>query len=67
MLKNIWDRIANEPVILSALVAAILVLLVEFNVPLSEGQIQAIQGLIIALCAIFARSKVSPTRKLNLK
>jgi len=65
MLKTIWNRIANEPVMLSAIAAAVMVLLVEFNVPLLEGQIAAIQGVIVAIAALFARSQVSPTRKLN--
>lgn len=54
-----------EPVLVTAVVAALLLLLVEFNVPLTGGQIDAIQGLIVAGAALFARSKVSSNRYLR--
>ena len=54
------DRLRNEPVLVTTLVGALLVLLVQFGVPLSDGQADAITALVIAVLAVFARSKVSP-------
>lgn len=54
---------SKEPVLITALVGALLVLLVEFGVPVTDGQQTAIQTVIAAVLAIFARSQVvSPER-----
>lgn len=54
------ERIKNEPVLISAFVGTLLVLLVQFGVPLSDTQADAISAAVIAGLALFARSKVSP-------
>lgn len=49
-----------EPVVWTALLSAFLVVLVEFGVPLTEGQQTALQGLLVALLAVFmARPNVA--------
>lgn len=57
MILALWAR---EPVIISALVTAVIGLLVAFNVPLTEDQQKAIIGLVVAVGVIVARSQVSP-------
>lgn len=64
-LKALWDRIMMEPVLLTALVAAVVMLLVEYNVPVTEGQQDAIQAVVVAVAALFARSRVSSKRFLK--
>lgn len=54
------ERIKNEPVLVSTLVGTVLVLLVQFGVPLSDAQANAITGVVIAALALFARRKVTP-------
>jgi hypothetical protein len=49
----------TEPVLVSAFVAALLIALVEFGVPITAGQQTAIQTLIAAGFALFARSQVT--------
>lgn len=48
----------TEPVLISALVAALMIAAVEFGLPITEGQQTAVQTLIAAVLAIFARSQV---------
>lgn len=59
-MNSIIERIKNEPVLVSAFVAATLTLLVVFGVPLSPVQSGAIIALVQAGLAFIARSKVSP-------
>lgn len=54
------ERIKNEPVLVSTFVGTVLVLLVQFGVPLSDAQADAISAVIIAGLAFFARRKVTP-------
>lgn len=58
------DRLRDEPVLVTTLVAAVIALLVAFNVPVSDEQSAAIIGVIIAVSALVARSKVVPSRRL---
>ena len=59
-MKSILDRLRNEPVLVSTFVAAVLVLLTQAGLPVSDGLANAISGVVIAGFAIFARSQVSP-------
>lgn len=54
------DKIKNEPVLVTTVVSALLVVLVQLGVPVSDGLADAISGLIVAAAALFARSKVTP-------
>ena len=54
------ERIKNEPVLVSTLLGTILVLLVQFGVPLTDAQANAITGVVVAGLALFARRKVTP-------
>lgn len=49
----------KEPVLVTAFVAAALVVLVEFGVPITDGQQKAIDALIVTGFALFARSRVA--------
>lgn len=55
----------TEPVLVSAVVAALLALLVEFGVPLTDGQADKIQLLIGAVFVLLARSQVASQRTLD--
>lgn len=64
MNLNIWQL---EPAMISGLVAAVIVLLVAFNVPISEDQKSAILGFTAAalmiLQGLITRSQVTPVAK----
>lgn len=55
-IKNLW---AQEPVLITTLVGAVLGLLVTFGIDLPAGLATAIDGVIVAIGAIIARSQVS--------
>lgn len=61
---NLIERIRQEPVLVTALVQAVLLVLVSFGVDLNEKQTVAILALSGAVLAFVARSKVTPTSKL---
>ena len=56
-LLNLW---AGEPVVITGLVDAVLVLLVSFGLHIAPEQVTAIDGLLVAIGILVARSKVSP-------
>lgn len=55
------DRIRREPVLVTSLVAAVMYLLTEFGVTVTDGQQAAILGVVGAILAFVARSQVTPT------
>lgn len=55
------DRIANEPVLVTTLIGAIVTALCQFGLPINEGHADAINAVVIALLAVYARSRVTPT------
>ena len=55
------DRLRNEPVLVTTLVGAVLVLLVQAGLPISEGLQNAITGVVVAVLAVVARANVTPT------
>lgn len=59
-LETLWNRIANEPVLVTTLVGALISLLVVFGVPITDEQKVAVIGLLTAVLALFARSQVTP-------
>ena len=61
-LYAIYDRIKDEPVLVSTLVGAVLALLVAFGVDISEEQKAAVIGVIAAVTALVARHNVTPVR-----
>ena len=61
-MNAIIEKILNNPVLASTFVGAVLVVLVQAGVPISDGLANAITGLIVAGLAIFARSQVTPVR-----
>ena len=64
-MNSVIQRILNNPVLLNTFVGAVLVLLVQAKVPISDGLANAISGVIITGLALFARSQVVPLRKTN--
>lgn len=65
ILEAMLERIKNEPVLTAALVAALLLLLVEFGLELTGGQQAAVQGVVAAFGLWLARRSVTPTRKID--
>jgi hypothetical protein len=59
-LQGILDKIANEPVVVTTIIGAVLSLLIVFGVPISDEQKLAILGVVTAVLALFARSQVTP-------
>jgi hypothetical protein len=57
---SIVDRVRNEPVLVTALVQAVLALIVSFGLDLSAEQIGSILAVSAGLLAFVARSKVTP-------
>lgn len=56
------ERIRNEPVLVVAVLGATITLIVQFGIPLTSGQIDALNGLAWAVLAVVARTKVTPIR-----
>ena len=54
------DKIRNEPVLVTTLVGAVLVLAVQLGAPISDDLANAISAVVVAGLAFFARSKVTP-------
>lgn len=59
-MNALIERLRNEPVLVTTLCSALLVLLVQAGLPISDGLANAITGLVVAGCALFARSQVTP-------
>jgi hypothetical protein len=59
-LASVIARLQDEPVLITTLVGAVISLLVVFGVPITADQKTAIVLVVTALCAIFARSQVTP-------
>lgn len=64
MLKKLWEKIKNEPVIAVNLVNALFALAVSFGLDITMEQKAAIIGIVTLFANIFARQMVTPTRKL---
>lgn len=61
-MNSIIERLRNNPVLVSTFVGAVLVVLVQAGLPISDGLANAITTLVVAGFAIFARSQVVPLR-----
>lgn len=59
------EKLRNEPVLVVALVQAILVAAVAFGLDLSPAQSAAVLSVTGAVLAVVARSKVTPTSKVH--
>lgn len=62
-MKDVWERIQNEPVLVLNLVNAVIAAVVVFGVDLTMAQQVAIIGISTSVLNIIARSKVTPVRK----
>lgn len=60
-MARILDRLRNEPVLVTTLIGALLVLLVQAGLPISDELQNAITGVVVAALALFARANVTPT------
>ena len=65
-MNAILEKIKNEPVAVTALAQALLVLGVEFGLDLSDKQQGAILAVCAAVLALVARQQVTPTRTVDL-
>ena len=65
MLAALWNKIANEPVAITAFIIAFIDLAVVFGLPLSPEQKGAIITVVDSLLVLVARQLVTPTRKLK--
>jgi hypothetical protein len=64
-MESMWDRIKNEPALVTGLVEAVIALVTGFGLHLSAGQIAGIMALTAALLALFVRTQVTPVRTLK--
>jgi hypothetical protein len=60
-MEGIKAFFKGEPVAVAALVSAAFTAAIAFGFDVSAEQIAAINGVIVAVSALFARSQVSPT------
>jgi hypothetical protein len=65
MLNAIWNKILNEPVMVLNFINALFALFVAFGLDITVEQKTGIIGVVTVLVNLFARAKVTPTRKLN--
>lgn len=54
------DKIRNEPVLVTTLAGALIVLAVQLGAPISDELANAITAVVVAVLAFVARSKVTP-------
>jgi hypothetical protein len=59
-MRALLDKIRNEPVLVTAFVTALIALFVAFGLDLSDTQTAAILGVVGAVLALVARSRVTP-------
>lgn len=68
-MRKTIDFIRREPAAITALVVAVITLIVAFGTPIDDSQRSAIVGLVGAVLAILGggvvRSQVTPTAKLG--
>lgn len=62
LLRGIWDRITNEPVMTLALVQAALALAVTFGLRWTPEQVGAFLALTAAVLGFIARRQVTPVQ-----
>lgn len=63
-INALIERLRDEPVLVAAVVSALLVVLVQVGIPVPDGLDDSLSVLIIAVGALLARRKVKPKRKL---
>lgn len=59
------EKVKNNPVLVAALVQALLTAAVAFGLDLSDAQMAALLGVSGAVLALVARSQVVPVRKVD--
>lgn len=60
-----WDRIRNEPALISGLVTALVALGVAFGFDLTPEQVGAIAAAVAALLAVVVRHEVTPMNRID--
>lgn len=61
-MKNILERIKNEPALAIGLVSSVIALALAFGFTLSDEQVGGIMAVVVAVLALVTRSQVTPTR-----
>lgn len=64
-MKNILERIKNEPALLLGLISAAISLALAFGLSLSEEQIGGIMAVVVAVLALVTRSQVVAFRRVE--
>lgn len=64
-MSNLFDRIRNEPALISGLIVVLLNLGAAFGLDLTGEQTAAISAVSAAILALVVRSQVTPTRKVE--
>lgn len=59
------DWISHEPLAWTALFDCVVVALITFGVPITPDQKTALSAVVVAASVLFARSKVTPTAKIE--
>lgn len=62
-MNALIEKVRNEPVLVTAFIAAVIALVTAFGLDLSNEQVAAINALVVAALAFVARAKVTPLRK----
>ena len=63
VLAALYARLRDEPVLVAAVVSAVLVLLVQFGIPVPDKLDDGLSVLILAVSALIARRKVQPVKR----
>ena len=58
-------RLSTEPAVIAGIVQAVLALVVAFGLELTQEQVGSILAVTAAVLALFVRSQVTPTSKLD--
>lgn len=64
-MKNILERIKNEPALAIGLVSSVISLILAFGVELSEKQVGGIMAVVVAVLALVTRNQVVAFRRVE--
>lgn len=57
---TIWERVRNEPALVTGIVSAAIALAISFGFGLSEQQVGAIMAFVVAILSVVTRQAVTP-------
>lgn len=62
---RMWNRILNEPVLVGAVLVALVHLASSFGLEITDDQQLALDAVVGAVVALLVRARVTPVRKLG--